>query len=121
VVSTPEMDALSLAPRRCEELMGRGISREKIGVVLNRWHRREVSSSNVEKLLGYPVSAVFENDYVAVSKAARAHQFVNSDTKLGKSFASFARKIAGVPDTSTRSPLAFLKSLGERSTTQPWA
>jgi pilus assembly protein CpaE len=120
VVCTPETPSLALAPQRCQELRNRGIPADKIRIIVNRWHRGESTASEVESLVRYPVSSVFGNDYATVSSSAKAHEFVNRDTKLGKSFAIFARMLSGVqgpPATATK--LGFLKSLGAKSDPQP--
>jgi len=107
VVCTPEPPSLALAPQRCQELRGRGIPAEKIGILLNRWHKGEITASQLEELIKYPVSAVFRNDYGSVSRAARAHAFVKPGVKLGESYAAFARMLAGEP-VSSGGPLSFL-------------
>jgi hypothetical protein len=72
----------------------------------------------VQELLSCPVSAVFGNDYQKVCEAARRHTFVDPRSKLGKSYASFARMLAGAPD-STGAMLAFFKALGAKPEPQP--
>jgi pilus assembly protein CpaE len=119
VVCTPETPSLSLAPHRCEELQTRGIPAEKISLLLNRWHKGEATAEQVQILLKFPVSAVFENDYMSVSQATRASALVNLDTKLGRSFAAFARTLAGVPDQIRGPKLSFLQRLGSKPVPQP--
>src|SRR5215472_6384769 len=98
IVCTPETASLALAPQRCRELERRSIRSEKIGVLLNRWHRGEPAAKEVERLLGCPVSAVFANDYNTVRNASVNHSFVNPVSKLGQSYAAFARALAGIPE-----------------------
>ena len=119
VVCTPETPPLALAPQRCQELRARGIPAEKIRVLLNRWHKGETTAEEVEGLLKYPVSAVFGNDYPAVSNATRATALVNPESKLGRSFAAFARKLTGAPDQTRGFTLGFLKGLGAKPAPQP--
>jgi pilus assembly protein CpaE len=119
VVCTPEMASLALVPQRCQELRTRGIPAEKIRVLLNRWHKAETTAEEVEDLVKYPVSAAFENDYESVSNATRANAFVDPDTKLGRSFAAFARTLAGAPDQTRGFTLGFLKGLGAKRPPQP--
>ncbi len=119
VVCTPEIPSLALAPQRCQELTARGISAEKIRVLVNRWHKGEGTVAEVEGLLEYPVSAVFGNDYASVSNAARAKAFVDLDTKLGRSFAAFARKLVGAPELTSGPKLGFLRGLGSKPAPQP--
>jgi pilus assembly protein CpaE len=119
VVCTPEMPSLSLAPHRCEELQTRGIPAEKIALLLNRWHKGEATAEQVQDLLKFPVSAVFENDYLSVSRATRESALVNPETKLGRSFVAFARTLAGAPDQIRSSKLSFLRGLGSKPAPQP--
>jgi pilus assembly protein CpaE len=119
VVCTPETPSLTLAPQRCHELRTRGIPAEKIRVLLNRWHKGETTAEEVEGLLNYPVSASFENDYDSVTRATRANGFVDPLTKLGRSFAAFARTLAGAPDQTRGFSLGFLKGLGAKRPSLP--
>src|SRR6266571_3339581 len=68
--------------QRCEELTSRGIPAEKISIIVNRWHKGEIAPAEVEKLMKYPVAAVFGNDYRSVSSAAKEHLFVCKETKV---------------------------------------
>jgi len=121
VVCTPELASLALAPCRTEELTSRGIPPGKISLILNRWHKGEITASDLEKKLRIPVSAVFGNDYPAVSRASAARGIVGASTRLGKSFAAFAKQLAAVPDSGDKSMLSFLKGFGLRATPQPQA
>ena len=112
IVCTPELPSLALAPYRIEELTSRGVPPEKISLVVNRWHKGEVGASDLEEILKHPVAAVFGNDYRTISIAGRAHTIVSRDTKLGKSFAAFARKLVGQPEEAPNGTLSFLKGLG---------
>lgn len=114
IVCTPEMASLTLAPQRCQELRSRGIPPEKILVLLNRWRKGEPTAADVEGLLNHGVSSVFGNDYWKVCAAARKHAFVDPSTNLGKSFAAFARKLSGAPETSYRPKLGFLRGLASK-------
>jgi Flp pilus assembly CpaE family ATPase len=118
VVCTPEPASLTLAPQRCRELERRGISPEKIGLLLNRWHKGDPGAKEVESHLKRHVSGVFGNDYPAVRKAASGDTFVNPDGTLGKSFATFARALAGAPEASG-AKLGFLRGFGARPIPQP--
>ena len=119
VVCTPETPSLALAPQRCQELRNRGIPADKIRIILNRWHRGESTANEVEGMVRYPVAGVFGNDYAAVSSATRSNAFVSPDTKLGKSFAAFARMLAGEPDLATAVKRSFWKGLGAKPGLQP--
>ena len=121
IACTPEPASLALAPCRCEELISRGIPAEKISLVLNRWHKGEISASTLEARLKHSVAAVFGNDYRTVSTASGKHGMVDRDTKLGRSFTAFAKKLAGVPEelAAGGGALAFLKGLGAKTPIAP--
>lgn len=122
IVCTPELASLALAPCRSEELTSRGIPPAKISLILNRWHKGEITAADLEKKLKIPVSAVFGNDYPAVSRASAARGIVSNSTKLGKSLGTFAKQLAATtPDSSDKSMLSFLKGFGMRATPQPQA
>jgi pilus assembly protein CpaE len=109
VVCTPELPSLALASQRCQELECRGIPAEKIIIVLNRWHKGEITASQLEEIIRHPVSAVFRNDYPTVSSATKAFDFVKTGSKLGQSFAQFARMLAGEAEAAVASgPRSFL-------------
>jgi len=119
VVCTPELPSMALAPQRCEELTSRGIPAEKISIIVNRWHKGEIAPAEVEKLMKYPVAAVFGNDYRSVSSAAKEHLFVCKETKVGKTFSTFARKLAKAQVVQDSFTMGFLKGLGAKTTLQP--
>jgi pilus assembly protein CpaE len=111
VVCTPEPASLTLTPQRYSELERRGLSPEKIGLLINRWHRGDPAAKEVESRLKRHVSGVFGNDYATVRDAARGHTFVNPESKLGRSFTTFAKALAGAPDAGGAKQ-AFLRALG---------
>jgi pilus assembly protein CpaE len=117
IVCTPELPSLALVPHRIEELTSRAIPPEKIGLVLNRWHKGEAGAGDVAQMLNHPVAAVFGNDYRTVSSAYGDRTVVNRSSKLGKSFTAFARKLAGEPEEV--GALSFLKGFGAKPPAQP--
>jgi pilus assembly protein CpaE len=108
VVCTPQLPSVSLASQRCQELEDRGIPAKKITLILNRWHKGEITASQLEKVVKHPISAVFRNDYPTVSNAENTHDFVKPASRLGQSFIEFARTLAGEPAAAS-GPLAFLR------------
>ena len=118
VVCTPEQASLTLVPQRCGELERRGVSPDKIGLLINRWHRGDPSAKEVESELERHVSGMFGNDYRTVRDAASGHKFVNPYSKLGRSFAIFAKALAGAPGEGGVK-LGFLRALGVNPVSQP--
>lgn len=118
VVSTPELAPLALAPQRCRELEQCGIPAEKIGLVINRWHRGDPDPEELARDLNQRLSGVFMNDYPTVRNAARAHSFVNPESRLGESFATFAHALAGAPAPPVPKP-SFFKTLRSKPMPPP--
>jgi MinD-like ATPase involved in chromosome partitioning or flagellar assembly len=98
VVTTQEPTALQLANRRCEDLTGWGVPRERIQLLVNRWHRQEMGIPDIEDYVGWPVAHSFPNDYLQV-RAARISKNLplSPKTPLGRAVAEFAHRLAGVP------------------------
>jgi len=114
-ICTPEVPALALAEQRWQELRSRGVSSERISILLNRAQRDGMQPEAVEDLLKLPVSGVFPNDYKSLQIATVGSQLVSQETELGKAFLAFARKLMGITEPPpTKSRLGFLKLLGAK-------
>lgn len=57
LVATQEPISLQLAERRLIELQERGISDDRIRIIITRWRRFETTLQDIEGLLGLPVAA----------------------------------------------------------------
>jgi MinD-like ATPase involved in chromosome partitioning or flagellar assembly/CheY-like chemotaxis protein len=116
-VCTPETTSLKLAQRRCRELEGRGISAERVGIIVNRWHDRDITEAEIEDRLEHGVAAIFPNDYASVQAAVEQGGMVGPNTKLGKTFLAFAKILAGIPEpfVPIKSRFEFLRNFRNRS------
>jgi Flp pilus assembly CpaE family ATPase len=116
-VCTPETTSLNLAQRRCRELEGRGISADRVGIIVNRWHPKDMPESQIEDQLEHGVAAIFPNDYASVQAAAQEGGMVSRHTELGKTFLAFAKILAGIPEPKepVKSRFEFLRNLRNRS------
>jgi pilus assembly protein CpaE len=94
LVSTQELLALELAPRRLAELSACGVPEEKVKLVMNRFHRQELSIAEVESHVGRPVAFQLPNDYVAVRRAVLTGAPVVRDSGLGRAFKQLAEALA---------------------------
>ncbi len=92
LVSTQELLAVELAPRRLAELAACGVASESVKVVLNRFQRQELGAREVAEHLERPVAFQLPNDYPAVRRAVVAGASVDRDSSLGKAY----RQVAGV-------------------------
>lgn len=95
-VCTPELLSIKLAERRRLELSNWGVPDDRIGLLLNRWHRGEIGAKEIEKQLKTPVTKVFPNDYGTVRDSITAGQAVPGHTSLGQTFDEFASEVAGI-------------------------
>lgn len=95
VVSTPELPSLRLARQRCQELENWGVESARIQVLLNRWHRQDMSSEEAQEILGHPVARSFRNDYKTVQQAIVQAGPVNASSELGEMYVKFARTLTG--------------------------
>ncbi len=94
LVTTPELPALALAGQRCQALRERGVSSERIHVIVNRW-RRELEISQIEDLVGAPVYFALPSDYPAVCQATQEGRPLTARSELGQSFQALAQRLTG--------------------------
>jgi Flp pilus assembly CpaE family ATPase len=103
VVCTSELPSLTLAEQRLKELAAKGLPSGRAQIIVNRWHKGDISVREVEDLLKAKVAAVFQNDYRTVHKSTLAGSAVKLDSDLGKAFLNFAKKLDG-PQTPDKGP-----------------
>jgi pilus assembly protein CpaE len=97
MVITPEMASLYLARRKVSQLVNHGISRERLRILLNRASHSDIQAGEVEKFLGLPVLASFQNQYRVVTSALAEGRFVSEGSNVGDQFQQFARSLTGAP------------------------
>ena len=97
VVCTPEFPSLTLAGQRLKELESKGLPRDRAEIVLNRWHKGDITVAQVEELVKARVAVVIQNDYRAVNSATVAGRPVKPQSELGLAFLNFAKKMLGIP------------------------
>src|SRR5581483_10193940 len=95
VVSTAELASLRLAAQRCQELERWGVQGDRIQVILNRWHRSDMSPQQAEEVLERPVGFRFRNDYRALQQAIMKAGPVDTGSELGDDYLKFARLVTG--------------------------
>ena len=109
IVTTPELPALVLARERCAILRSRGISPDRIKIVVNRWKSNEIQSSEVERFVEAPVAMVFQNDYQSVRRAIQEGRLIRGKSELGRAFTAFAQRLMAADQL--KPPRATLGSL----------
>ena len=90
-------------PGLLKELAAKGLPSGRAEIIVNRWHKSDISVREVEDLLKTKVAAVFQNDYRTVHKSTLAGSAVKPDCDLGKAFLNFAKKLDG-PQTPDKGP-----------------
>ena len=93
VVCTPEIPSLVLARQRGEELCAKGMAPERIRLVVNRWHPRDMSADEIEQFVGLSVAALLPNDYAGVQQAILGSRLVDPKSRLGQAYLSFAARL----------------------------
>ncbi|MBY0504925.1 MAG: hypothetical protein K2X03_13520 [Bryobacteraceae bacterium] len=93
LVTTQELLAVELAPRRLAELAACGVPDSQVKLLVNRFQRQELSVAEMAKYLGRPVALQLPNDYAAVRRAVVAGGPVDRDSALGKAYRQLAASL----------------------------
>jgi pilus assembly protein CpaE len=94
-VCTTEIPSLQLTQQRYDELMRCRIPPERIGVLLNRWHKSDPAPAEIGEMLGLPVMRTFPNDYPTLRAAMSEGRTVPLNSRLGQAFTDFAGRLLG--------------------------
>jgi Flp pilus assembly CpaE family ATPase len=97
VVCTPEVPSLMLARKRAAGLLDRGVSEDRVRIVLNRALKDGPDASDVAEILGYPIGQTLPNDYRSLWEANMQRRLVDRSTTVGRAFEDFASSLAGLP------------------------
>jgi Flp pilus assembly CpaE family ATPase len=98
VVCTTEIPSLKMTDIRCQDLIRRGVPRERIRLLVTRFKRDEVSIRDVEKNLGWPVYATLANDYRSVRSSILDRRLVAPDSAFGKDCSALAGMLSGAAE-----------------------
>lgn len=104
LVSTLEVVALHGLKSIVHGLFEQG---EKLQLVLNRTPRMmDISTHELEKILGRSVYAALPNDYMALYQSYSSGNLLDSNNRLAQHFAMLASKIAGMPPVKSKKKFA---------------
>lgn len=95
VVSTPEIPAMTLASQRFTELARLNIPKKRLGLLINRWHKRDGSTDQIGDMIKHPVKRIFPNDYPAVRASIIAGRSISDRSQLGIAYSEFAGELIG--------------------------
>jgi pilus assembly protein CpaE len=101
VVCTPELPSLKMTDIRCQDLLSRGVPRDRIKLIVTRFKRDELSLRDIEKNLGWPVYATLANDYRSVRSSILESRFVSGESPFGKDCRTLAQMLSGAADAPT--------------------
>ncbi|MBL0160747.1 MAG: hypothetical protein IPP47_27230 [Bryobacterales bacterium] len=101
-VCAPEIPSLRLTQHRCLELQRWAVPEDRIGILLNRWHRSDPTTAELGGMIGKPILKAFPNDYPVVRAAVAAGTSVSFDSKLGNAFVEFAGGLIAQPVVQRR-------------------
>jgi pilus assembly protein CpaE len=108
VIATLEVPALHQAKAIVQRLVESGYSPNRLHLVLNRAPKRyEITTQELEAMLGTPVYAVVPNDYASLNDCYSEGKLLPQGSQLNQHFISFAMKVAGVPEPVKKKKLAF--------------
>ncbi len=100
LVSTLEVVALHGLKSIVHGLFEQG---EKLQLVLNRTPKMmDISTQELEKILGRSLYATLPNDYMALYQSYSSGNLLDSNNRLAQHFSMLASKIAGLPPAKTK-------------------
>ncbi|HEY3839409.1 MAG TPA: hypothetical protein VGL72_22705, partial [Bryobacteraceae bacterium] len=108
MVCTPEVPSLMLARRRTAALVERGMPKERLQIVLNRYSKNGPEPSAVAEILDSPITQVIPNDYKSLWEANLKRQLVAPASIVGKAFESFAWSLTGRAEPAKAAVRRFL-------------
>lgn len=104
LVSTLEVVALHGLKSIVHGLFEQG---EKLQLVLNRTPKMmDISTHELEKILGRSLYAALPNDYMALYQSYSSGNLLDSNNRLAQHFAMLASKIAGMPPAKSKKKFA---------------
>jgi pilus assembly protein CpaE len=104
LVSTLEVVALHGLKSIVHGLFEQG---EKLQIVLNRTPKMmDISTQELEKILGRSLYATLPNDYMALYQSYSSGNLLDSNNRLAQHFGMLAAKIAGVPPVRSKKKFA---------------
>jgi len=106
LVSTLDLPALHQAKLVAHTLMDYGFNADRLRLVLNRMPKRsDLSSEEVERVLGVPVYATLPNNYPELFEAYAHGNLLPQNSELGQQFNRLTGRIAGVEAPKSRARL----------------
>ena len=97
LVTTLEVPSLHQAKQAVQTLINAGFG-NRLRVILNRTPQRpDVTSEELERILGLPIDTMLPNDYYALYDAFCKGKLLPPGSHLSRQLSSFAMRLAGAP------------------------
>ena len=97
LVTTLDVPALHRTKQIVQALLDRGYPKTRLNLVLNRIPTRlDVEPGDLQKMLGVPVTGMVPDEYGELYESYSEGKLLPSGSNLGRQFAKFASKIAGI-------------------------
>ncbi len=102
LVTTLEVPALHQSKQIIQTLLDSGYGKNRIRLILNRAPKRlDITTSELEKMLGVPIFATIPNDYPELYETYAEGRMLNRNSELGKHMTKLAMKLAGIEEEKT--------------------
>lgn len=114
VVTTNALPALHEAKRTIDALVGRGLQRERLRLIVNQTEDVEaLSGSELKQIFGTPVYATLPQDSQELHQAYLQRKLPSETSNVGRQMVNLARKVAGLPEKRVKRNLPeFLSFVG---------
>jgi pilus assembly protein CpaE len=107
LVTTLEVPALHQSKQIIQTLMDSGFGKNRIRLIINRAPKRlDITTSELEKMLGVPIFAMIPNDYPELYETYAEGRMLNRNSDLGKSIAKLAMKLASFEEKDPKKRFA---------------
>lgn len=110
LISVLEVSALHGVKSIVQKLKDRGEDLEKLQLVLNRTPKMmDITSDELEKILGRSLYAMLPNDYPSLYQAYSAGTLLPPNNRLAQHFATLTSRIAGIKTEKTKKKFSLFK------------
>jgi hypothetical protein len=71
-------------------------------IVVNRWHKTDLTADEMAKEINAPVAAVLQNDFPVVRRSTIGGNLIGAATRLGREYDAFAKSVMGIQPIPVR-------------------
>ena len=115
VVTTTSLPALHEAKRVINVLVGGGMDRERLRLIVNQTEDvQALSGSDLKQIFGTRVYATLPNDSQELHRACLQRKLPAETTSIGRQIANLARKLAGLKEKKAKKSLPEFLSFVQR-------